>query len=98
MTRIKIEADRAEVVAALNEVLTPEELGTIQIVGPDSGNPLDRTPRRAEPLTVTILVFVAGAVLEGVTYDAVKLVALKAFEQLRNRFGDDKVKKDESDQ
>jgi hypothetical protein len=47
MNRIEIEADRADVLTALTEVLSAEELRAIKIIGCDSANPLDRTPRRA---------------------------------------------------
>jgi hypothetical protein len=45
---------------------------------------------------VTILTFVGTVVLEGMAYDAMKLIAVKAYEHLRKKFGEANVRKDES--
>ncbi|GMV76067.1 MAG: hypothetical protein AMXMBFR78_30170 [Rubrivivax sp.] len=92
----QVTGDLAEVKALLADALTDQELAALQIEEKSAANPMAPHPRRAEPLSTTVLVWIGGAVATGMAYDVVKALSVKIWQVLEARYGADKVKKDES--
>ncbi len=63
MPRYEVRADLAEVEATLREALTPQELATLRIEAAPkaANNPFAPGARRGEPVSTTVLVWIAGA-------------------------------------
>jgi hypothetical protein len=96
MTKYQVTGDPAEVAALLKGALTAEELAALRIESSPSGNPFAVQPRRGEPITTTVLIWIGGAVAAGMAYDLVKELSIKVWQVLEARYGAEKVKKDES--
>lgn len=96
MTRYQVTGDPAEVTELLKSALTPDELAALQIEAGAPTNPFAVQPRRGEPISVTVLVWVGGAVATGMAYDVVKALSIKVWEVLEAKYGAAKVKKQES--
>ncbi|BDE73494.1 hypothetical protein [Delftia lacustris] len=98
MPRYEVRADLAEVEATLREALTPQELATLRIEAAPkaANNPFAPGARRGEPVSTTVLVWIAGAAASGIAYDLMKALTIKVYELLHAKYGASKVKKDES--
>lgn len=98
MTRYEVRADLAEIEATLRGALTAQELAALRIerAPKTASNPFAPGARRGEPVSTTVLVWIAGAAASGIAYDLMKALSIKVYELLQAKYGADKVKKDES--
>lgn len=98
MTRYEVRADLAEIEAMLRGALTAQELAALRIERAPklASNPFAPGARRGEPVSTTVLVWIAGAAASGIAYDLMKALSIKVYELLQAKYGADKVKKDAS--
>lgn len=96
MAQYEVTGDLAEVTKLLKDALTADELAALRIEAGQSSNPFAVQPRRGEPISTTVLIWISGAVATGMAYDVVKTLSIKVWQVLEARYGAEKVKKDES--
>jgi hypothetical protein len=96
MTKYQVTGDPAEVTDLLKSALTAEELAALRIESGPSANPFAVQPRRGEPISTTVLIWISGALATGMAYDVVKALSIKVWQLLEARYGAEKVRKDES--
>lgn len=90
--KVLVNATEAEIREALAEAFPPEILSSLTIEAAENiSDPLAPEPRRADPITIGILIWFASAVGGGVVYDLTK----KAFTVLTVKFGHDRVSEHE---
>ena len=96
---IAVEATEEEVLNALQDVLTAEELGQLRIErAQGAAGPFSPGPRRAEPITTaTVVIWVVSGVVGSLAYDAAKSLARRVRQILSERFGAARVKPDPAD-
>lgn len=98
MTKYQVTGELADVTALLMEGLDVQELAALRIEPGPTADPFAPQPRRGEPVgTTTVLIWIGGAVASGIAYDAIKVLSIKVWELLKAHYGEDKVRKDESD-
>jgi hypothetical protein len=95
MTKYRVTGDPTEVAKLLRDALTPEELASLKIEASPSSSPFAVQPRRGEPISTTVLVWISGAVATGMAYDVVKALSIKVWQLLEARYGAEKIKKEE---
>ena len=94
---IRVTANHDETIACLKQGLTADEFALLKAEQASSDDPLAPAPRRAEPLSTTVLIWISATVASGVTYDVIKAVTHKAYNLLKQRFGASNVQKDDND-
>lgn len=95
MIKITVIGEPNEITATLRDSLTASEMAVLQISQEKPLSPFVPGPRRAEPLVMTVLVWVGGAVATGMTYDVIKQLSVKICGILEAKFGADKIKRDD---
>jgi len=87
--KVLVHASEAEIRTALAEAFDANELKALEIEGAEvDSDPLATEPRRADPITVGVLIWFGSAIGGGVVYDLTK----KAYTVLAVKFGHDRVK------